>query len=63
MVYLLVFIATVVVGTFAWTWWRDRDGRDPVSSIASFHRALDAMRPGSSGSVRVEEEVEERSRT
>lgn len=61
MLYLLILVATLVVATLGWTWWRDRGGRDPVSSIASFHRALDAMQPGSQSSVE-EAEGEEHAR-
>lgn len=38
-------LVLVVVTAVVWTWWASRSGRDPVSSVDSFHRALDAMQP------------------
>lgn len=45
MLYVIIPLTLVVVGTLLWAWWEDRLGRDPVSSIDSFHRALSAMEP------------------
>lgn len=45
MVYLLIPVMLAVSAALAWSWWSGRIGRDPVSSIDSFHRALDAMQP------------------
>lgn len=45
MVYLLIPVMLGVSAVLAWSWWSGRIGRDPVSSIDSFHRALDAMQP------------------
>lgn len=45
MVYLLIPVMLAVSAALAWSWWTGRIGRDPVSSIDSFHRALDAMQP------------------
>lgn len=45
MVYLLIPLMLAVSALLAWSWWSGRIGRDPVSSIDSFHRALDAMQP------------------
>ena len=44
---LLVFLPLIVlVAAFlVWAWWSSRLERDPVSSVASFHRALAAMEP------------------
>ncbi|MDP8929935.1 MAG: hypothetical protein M3O70_15545 [Actinomycetota bacterium] len=43
---MLVVAAALVVGA-ALTWWFGHGARDPVSSIHSFHRALEAMQPDS----------------
>ncbi len=46
-VYVLVPLMLVVAAALAWTWWLGHEARDPVSSIHSFHRALEAMQPQS----------------
>lgn len=43
--YLLIPVMLAVAAALAWSWWSGRIGRDPVSSVDSFHRALDAMQP------------------
>lgn len=45
LVFLPLMVATVAA--LAWWWWAGRLARHPESSIASFHRALEAMQPGS----------------
>ena len=36
----------IVVAAVAWAWWANtRPQRVPITSVESFHRALDAMRP------------------
>lgn len=45
MAYVLVPVILVVVAGLLWTWWSTRTERDPVSSVDSFHRALEAMQP------------------
>ncbi|MFN2556973.1 MAG: hypothetical protein ABR592_08895 [Nitriliruptorales bacterium] len=50
-VYVLVPLMLVVAVALAWTWWLGHEARDPVSSIHSFHRALEAMRPRSARSA------------
>ncbi len=47
MVYLLVPLMLVVAAALAWSWWLGHEARDPISSIHSFHRALEAMQPQS----------------
>lgn len=47
--YVFVPLIVVVLVVLAWTWWASRAGRDPVSSVDSFNRALTAMRPPTSG--------------
>lgn len=42
---VIVPLILVVLGVLAWTWWAARAGRDPVSSVDSFNRALSAMQP------------------
>lgn len=49
MVYVLVPLMIVVAVSIVWNWRADRVGRDPVSSIDSFHRALEAMQPQTPG--------------
>lgn len=49
--YLLVPLMLVVAAALAWAWWSGHEARDPISSIDSFHRALEAMQPHS-GRVR-----------
>jgi hypothetical protein len=43
--YVLVSVMAVIVIALTWMWWSGRVGRDPQSTVASFHRALDAMQP------------------
>lgn len=43
--YLLIPVMLAVAAALAWSWWSGRIGRDPASSVDSFHRALDAMQP------------------
>jgi hypothetical protein len=40
---LIVTLLVVAVLILATTWWSGRAGRDPASSVATFHRALAAM--------------------
>lgn len=47
MVYVLVPVMLVVAVALAWSWWLGHEARDPVSSVHSFHRALEAMQPHS----------------
>lgn len=42
---VLIPLALVVLAVLGWTWWASRAGRDPISSVDRFHRALDAMQP------------------
>lgn len=44
LVFLPLMVATIAA--LAWWWWAGRLARHPKSSIASFHRALEAMQPG-----------------
>ncbi len=46
MFFVLVPLMLVAAVSLAWLWWNGRAGRDPVASIDSFHRALEAMQPG-----------------
>lgn len=45
MEYVLIPLLLVVVGVLGWTAWAARAGRDPVSSVDRFNRALTAMQP------------------
>lgn len=45
MEFVLVPLLLVVLGVLGWTWWAARSGRDPISSVDRFNRALTAMRP------------------
>lgn len=38
-------ILLVAIG-LGWSWWSSRSDRDPAASVHSFHKALDAMQPG-----------------
>lgn len=42
---VLVPLLLVVLAVLVWTWWASRAGRDPISSVDRFHRALSAMEP------------------
>ncbi|MDP8931050.1 MAG: hypothetical protein M3O70_21380 [Actinomycetota bacterium] len=44
---LVVSAALFVAAALARAWWSGHGARDPVSSIHSFHRALEAMQPDS----------------
>ena len=45
MIYVVVPLMAAVAAALAWSWWSGRARRNPLSSIDSFHRALDAMQP------------------
>lgn len=42
---ILLLLLVVVVAVLGWTWWASRAGRDPISSVDRFNRALGAMQP------------------
>lgn len=42
---VVIPLILVVLVVLLWTWWAARAGRDPVSSVDSFNRALSAMQP------------------
>lgn len=44
---VLVPLVLVVLAVIGWTWWASRAGRDPITSVDRFNRALSAMQPGS----------------
>lgn len=46
---VLVLLLLVVLAVLAWTWWAARAGRDPISSVDRFNRALGAMQPSDPG--------------
>lgn len=60
-VYVLIPLMLVILVALGWTWWLGRVARDPVSSIDSFHRALEAMQP-QSGRVRAPQAAWEHAR-
>jgi hypothetical protein len=45
LMYVLVPLLVVVAVALARVWWSGRASRDPVASVDSFHRALEAMQP------------------
>jgi hypothetical protein len=44
-VYVLVTVMAVLLVLLLWMWWTDRLGRNPKTTVDSFHRALAAMQP------------------